>query len=73
MDWEITTPAEINTIVADGQADMVLLARQMIREPYWPLRAAHELGALVEGNDATSAANGMSHVLRPIALALRRT
>jgi 2,4-dienoyl-CoA reductase-like NADH-dependent reductase (Old Yellow Enzyme family) len=26
------------------QADLVLLAREMLRDPYWPLRAARELG-----------------------------
>ena len=28
-----------------GSADVVLLARELLREPSWPLRAAHELGA----------------------------
>lgn len=41
----ITTPAEAERIVADGQADLVLLAREFLREPYFPLFAAHELGA----------------------------
>ena len=43
----ITTPAEAESIVATGQADLVLLAREFIREPYFPLVAAHELGAEV--------------------------
>jgi len=30
-------------IIATGQADIVLLAREMLRDPYWPLRAAHVL------------------------------
>ncbi len=41
----ITTPAEAEQIVASGQADLVLLAREELRDPYFPLRAAHELGA----------------------------
>ncbi|HVN75313.1 MAG TPA: NADH:flavin oxidoreductase/NADH oxidase [Thermoanaerobaculaceae bacterium] len=41
----ITEPAQAEQIVATGQADAVLLARQLLREPYWPLRAARELGA----------------------------
>ena len=41
----ITEPAQAEQIVATGQADAVLLARQLLREPYWPLRAAHALGA----------------------------
>lgn len=41
----ITEPGQANEIIASGQADIVLLARQLLREPYWPLRAARELGA----------------------------
>ena len=41
----ITTPAEAEAILANGQADVVLLAREFLREPYFPLYAAHELGA----------------------------
>ncbi|WP_223651115.1 NADH:flavin oxidoreductase/NADH oxidase [Hymenobacter psoromatis] len=41
----ITTPAQAEEIVASGQADLVLLAREELRDPYFPLRAAHELGA----------------------------
>ncbi len=40
----ITNPAEADAIVRGGQADVVLLAREMLRDPYWPLRAARELG-----------------------------
>ena len=40
----ITTPAQANQIIATGQADCVLLARELLRDPYWPLRAARELG-----------------------------
>lgn len=43
----ITEPRQAEDIVASGRADAVLLARQFLREPYWPLRAAKELG--VEG------------------------
>jgi 2,4-dienoyl-CoA reductase-like NADH-dependent reductase (Old Yellow Enzyme family) len=39
----ITSPEQAQHIMATGQADVVLLARQMLREPYWPLRAAHIL------------------------------
>jgi len=41
----ITAPAQAEQIVATGQADAVLLARELLRDPYWPLRAAHALGA----------------------------
>ena len=43
----ITTPAEAEEIVASGRADLVLLAREELRDPYFPLRAAYELGAEV--------------------------
>lgn len=41
----ITEPGQADSIVRGGQADMVLLARKMLRDPYWPLHAANELGA----------------------------
>jgi 2,4-dienoyl-CoA reductase-like NADH-dependent reductase (Old Yellow Enzyme family) len=40
----ITTPQEANEILTSGRADCVLLARELLRDPYWPLRAARELG-----------------------------
>lgn len=40
----ITEPAQAEQIVATGQADAVLLGRQMLRDPYWPLHAAKTLG-----------------------------
>jgi 2,4-dienoyl-CoA reductase-like NADH-dependent reductase (Old Yellow Enzyme family) len=40
----ITDPLQANGIVASGQADMVLLAREMLRDPYFPLHAAAALG-----------------------------
>jgi len=44
----ITDPSQANEIIQRGQADMVLLARQFLREPYWPVRAAKELGMKLE-------------------------
>jgi 2,4-dienoyl-CoA reductase-like NADH-dependent reductase (Old Yellow Enzyme family) len=43
----ITEPKQAEEIVADGAADVVLLARAMLRDPHWALRAAHELGVPV--------------------------
>ncbi|MCB2378591.1 NADPH dehydrogenase NamA [Hymenobacter sp. BT635] len=40
----ITTAAQAEAIVASGQADLVLLAREMLRDPNFPLHAAKELG-----------------------------
>jgi 2,4-dienoyl-CoA reductase-like NADH-dependent reductase (Old Yellow Enzyme family) len=43
----ITEPDQAEQILAGGSADLVLLARQLLREPRWPLRAAQVLGAEV--------------------------
>ena len=40
----ITSPAQADQIIRTEQADMVLLAREMLRDPYWPLHAAKALG-----------------------------
>jgi len=40
----ITSPAQADQIIRNEQADLVLLAREMLRDPYWPLRAARALG-----------------------------
>jgi 2,4-dienoyl-CoA reductase-like NADH-dependent reductase (Old Yellow Enzyme family) len=44
----ITEIEQAEAIVRDGQADAVLVARQSLRDPYWPLRAARALGSEVE-------------------------
>lgn len=38
----ITAPSQANSILSEGSADLVLLAREFLREPYWPLEAARE-------------------------------
>jgi 2,4-dienoyl-CoA reductase-like NADH-dependent reductase (Old Yellow Enzyme family) len=43
----ITEPAQADAILRAGQADVVLLGRAMLRDPYWPLHAAQALGAAV--------------------------
>jgi 2,4-dienoyl-CoA reductase-like NADH-dependent reductase (Old Yellow Enzyme family) len=40
----ITDPKQADAIIRDERADCVLLARELLRDPYWPLRAARELG-----------------------------
>jgi 2,4-dienoyl-CoA reductase-like NADH-dependent reductase (Old Yellow Enzyme family) len=40
----ISDPAQAETILRTGQADIVLLARELLRDPYWPRRAAQALG-----------------------------
>jgi 2,4-dienoyl-CoA reductase-like NADH-dependent reductase (Old Yellow Enzyme family) len=39
----ITSPEQADTIIRSGSADVVLLARELLRDPHWPLRAAHAL------------------------------
>lgn len=41
----ITTPQQADRIIAGGEADLVLLAREMLRNPYWPKDAARALAA----------------------------
>jgi 2,4-dienoyl-CoA reductase-like NADH-dependent reductase (Old Yellow Enzyme family) len=40
----ITEAEQAEEILAEGSADVVLLARELLRDPHWPLRAAYELG-----------------------------
>ncbi len=40
----ITDPRQADDIIRRGDADVVLLARELLRDPYWPLRAARALG-----------------------------
>ena len=39
----ITAPAQADEIVRNGQADVILLGREMLRDPYWALHAAQSL------------------------------
>ena len=43
----ITQSSQADAIIRTGQADCVLLAREMLRDPYWPQIAAQELGELL--------------------------
>jgi len=40
----ITDPRQADSIIREELADCVLLARELLRDPYWPMRAARELG-----------------------------
>lgn len=40
----ITEPAQAEHILRTGQADLILLARELLRDPYWPLHADDDLG-----------------------------
>jgi 2,4-dienoyl-CoA reductase-like NADH-dependent reductase (Old Yellow Enzyme family) len=39
----ITSPTHADEIIRNGRADLVLLGRELLRDPYWPLRAAQAL------------------------------
>src|ERR1700694_4909788 len=39
----ITSPVQAEQIIGTGQADAILIARELLRDPYWPLRAAQRL------------------------------
>ena len=41
----IRNPEEADTIIKNGDADIVLLAREFLRDPYWAQHAAKKLGA----------------------------
>ncbi|MFI8369416.1 NADH:flavin oxidoreductase/NADH oxidase [Streptomyces sp. NPDC085466] len=43
----ITEPAQAEKIVANGEADAVLLGRELLRDASWPRRAARELGGSI--------------------------
>jgi 2,4-dienoyl-CoA reductase-like NADH-dependent reductase (Old Yellow Enzyme family) len=47
----ITTAQQCEEILESGKADMILLARQLLRDPYFPLHAAKELGVDVKWPD----------------------
>ena len=40
----ITDPAQAAHIIRTGQADLIFMAREFLRDPYWPLHAAQSLG-----------------------------
>ena len=40
----ITSATQAESIIATGQADLIFMARELLRNPYFPLEAAHELG-----------------------------
>lgn len=43
--WMITEPKQAEDALQAGHLDMVMLAREMLRDPYWPFHAAKDLGA----------------------------
>jgi 2,4-dienoyl-CoA reductase-like NADH-dependent reductase (Old Yellow Enzyme family) len=51
---QITDPHQAEQILQSGKVDVILIARASLRDPYWPLRAAAELGAQVQWPDQYS-------------------
>ena len=45
----ITEPKQAEEIIRSGKADIVLIAREFLRQPYWPLHAAQALGKEITG------------------------
>ncbi|HET7628526.1 MAG TPA: NADPH dehydrogenase NamA [Bacillales bacterium] len=45
----ITEPLHAEEILQNDRADLILLARELLRDPYWPLRAARALGEPIDG------------------------
>ncbi len=60
----ITQPGEADAIVRDSRADLVLLGRELLRNPYWPVQAAAELGRTTSVPDSYSRAFLASPSLR---------
>ena len=44
----ITDPEQADAILKAGQADLVIMARELLRDPYWPRRAAQVLGERIK-------------------------
>ena len=44
----ITEPEQADAILKAGQADLVIMARELLRDPYWPRRAAQVLGGKIK-------------------------
>ena len=57
----IIEPNQANEIITSGKADMVFLAREFLRDPYFPLRAAYELGVDVYWPDQYVRAKRVKH------------
>ncbi len=44
----ITAPEQADEIIRNGRADLVVMARELLRDPYWPIQAAKTLGHEIE-------------------------
>lgn len=57
----IIDPQQANEIITSGKADIVLMARELLRDPYFPLRAAYELLADIHWPDQYVRAKRVKH------------
>jgi 2,4-dienoyl-CoA reductase-like NADH-dependent reductase (Old Yellow Enzyme family) len=65
----ITSPVQAEQIINNVQADAILMAREFLRDPYWPLRAAEELRQSVSWPvQYLRAAPGDAHARVPVDL-----
>ncbi|WP_437231150.1 NADH:flavin oxidoreductase/NADH oxidase [Planctomicrobium sp. SH661] len=44
VSWQITEPQQADQAIRNGDTDLVMLARELLRDPYWPYHAAEALG-----------------------------
>ena len=47
----ITDARQAQTILDDGAADLIVMARELLRDPYFPRRAAQQLGVAIKPPD----------------------
>ena len=57
----ITQAQQAEQLLEDQKADVCFLGRQMLRDPHWPLRAAHELGAKIRWSNPLRAGSGWTN------------
>jgi len=62
----IAEPADAEAIIAGGRADFVFLARELLRDPYWPLYAARTLGATLPWPKQYARAEGDRARMKPL-------
>lgn len=61
----IAEPADAEAIVAGGRADVVIMARELLRDPYWPIFAAKALGVTPAWPNQYERADGARATMRP--------
>lgn len=57
----ITDPQQAEAVLQEGSADVIVMAREFLREPYWPIKAAAVLGAEISVPPQYARAFATSH------------